>query len=375
MYVRGVAKVDARTKNLVKRLTPGDIAVINHSDLDGLAARALLEARPQAVINASKSFTGSYPTAGPLLLVQGGVPLLDGAGEDFFRQVQEGQVLEIRGEKIYSGGELLAAGQILEEGALKEKMEKAGANLNSLLAGFIENTFAYARREIGLVTGEYAFPPLRTTVKNRHVLVVVRGEHYKEDLRAIRSYIKDMRPVLIGVDGGADALLEEGYRPDLVVGDMDSVSSEALRCGAELVVHAYPDGRSPGRERVARLGLPAVTFAAPGTSEDIAVLLAYEKGAELIVVVGGHFCFQDFLEKGRQGMGSTFLVRLKAGSILVDARGVSRLYSHRLKAGHVVQFFLAALLPVGIVISVSPAIREFLRLALLKLKLSFFLFG
>ncbi|MGQ9824431.1 MAG: putative cytokinetic ring protein SteA [Desulfotomaculales bacterium] len=142
---------------------------------------------------------------------------------------------------------------------------------------------------------------MRTTVKNRHVLVVVRGEHYKEDLKAIRSYIKDMRSVLIGVDGGADALLEEGYRPDLVVGDMDSVSCEALCCGAELVVHAYPDGRSPGKERVARLGLPAVTLAAPGTSEDIAVLLAYEKGAELIVVVGGHFCFQDFLEKGRQG--------------------------------------------------------------------------
>jgi uncharacterized membrane-anchored protein len=374
MYVRGVAKVDARTKNLVKRLTSGDIAVINHSDLDGLAARALLETRPRAVINASKSFTGSYPTAGPLLLIQGGVPLLDGAGEDFFHQVQEGQVLEIRGEKIYSGGKFLGAGQILEESALKEKMEKAGANLNSLLAGFIENTFAYARREIGLVTGEYAFPPLRTTVKNRHVLVVVRGDHYKEDLRAIRSYIKDMRPVLIGVDGGADALLEEGYRPDLVVGDMDSVSCKALCCGAELVVHAYPDGRSPGGERVARLGLPAVTLAAPGTSEDIAVLLAYEKGAELIVVVGGHFCFQDFLEKGRQGMGSTFLVRLKAGSILVDARGVSRLYSHRLKASHVVQFFLAALLPAGIVISVSPAIREFFRLALLQLKLSFFLF-
>lgn len=375
MYIRGVARVDALTKNLVKRLTPNDIAVIDHTNLDGLAARALIAARPRAVINASASFTGAYPNTGPLLLVQAGIPLLDSAGEDFFRCVQDGQVIEIIDGKVYSGGNYLGSGQLLEESLLKEKMKQARNGMNDLLAGFVENTFEYARREIGLVTGEYLLPPLKTKISGRHALVVVRGENYREDLKAVRAYINEVRPVLIGVDGGADALIEEGYRPDLIVGDMDSVSTGALCCGAELVVHAYPDGCSPGGERLRRLGLPAKTFAAPGTSEDIAVLLAYEKGAELIVMVGGHFCLEDFLEKGRRGIGSTFLVRMKTGSILVDARGVSRLYSSRLKIRHVAQVFLAALLPAGIALFISPAVREILRLVFLQLKLSFLAVG
>lgn len=369
MHVRGVARIDRRTKNLVKRLTPGDIAVISHPNLDGLAARSLLCVRPRAVVNTARSTTGDYPNAGPLTLVRAGIVLLDNVGEKIMEKIKEGQVIEIVEDKIYLEGVLIGSGELLREDMLQKKMEEARRKMNGVLAGFIRNTIEHARSEIGLVTGEYRLPSLRTRIEGRHALVVVRGESYKEDLKAIRSYIREVRPVLIGVDGGADALVEFGYRPDLIVGDMDSVSDEALLSGAEVVVHAYPDGRSPGLKRIKDLDLPAAIFAAPGTSEDIAMLLAYEKGAELIVIVGAHFCVEDFLEKGRRGMGSTFLVRMKIGSVLVDAKGVSKLYRGRLCARHVAQIFLAALLPVGIVIFVSPVTRELLHLIFLQFKL------
>ncbi len=371
MYVRGVARVDGRTKNLVKRLTPNDIAVINHPNLDNLAARALLSIRPRAVINAARFTTGDYPNPGPLALVQRGIVLIDQAGERVLEKIKEGQVVEIIDGKIYREGILVGCGQVLEETVLKEKMARARGKMNAVLADFIRNTLEHAGSEIGLVTGEYPLPAVTTEIEGRHVLVVVRGEHYREDLSAIKFYIKEVKPVLIGVDGGADALLESGHRPALIIGDMDSVSDAALCCGAEIVVHAYPDGRAPGLERVRRLSRPAKIFAVPGTSEDIAILLAYEKGADLIVLVGAHSCVEDFLEKGRRGMGSTFLVRMKTGSILVDAKGVSKLYRHRVRTRHVAQLFLAALLPTGIVIFVSPVTRELLRLIYLQFKLIF----
>ena len=155
---------------------------------------------------------------------------------------------------------------------------------------------------------------------------MVRGYDYKADLDVLRPYIREFKPVLIGVDGGADALVEAGYTPDMIIGDMDSVTDDVLRCGAEIIVHAYPDGRAPGLARVHQLGVAALTFPAAATSEDIAMLLADEKGATMIVAVGTHDTLVEFLDKGRGGMASTFLTRLKIGGKLVDAKGVSRLY-------------------------------------------------
>ena len=156
------------------------------------------------------------------------------------------------------------------------------------------------------------------------------GPGHKRDLRIVRPYVRDFKPVLVAVDGGAEALLEEGWKPDVIVGDMDSVTDETLRCGAEILVHAYREGHAPGEERLRRLGVPFQTVAAPGICEDIALLLAHEKGAELIVAVGTHFNLVEFLERSRAGMSSTFVTRLKVGEILVDAKGVSRLVSRRI---------------------------------------------
>ncbi len=369
MVIKGIAKVDKRTKNLIKRLRTHEIAVIDHADLDELAAESIVNCRPKAVINASRSITGRYPNAGPLTLLKAGVPLLDAAGSAVIEEIHDGDEVVIRGEEVFCGGRLIARGRWLSELEVRAKMEATKKNIKQELAKFVENTLDYARKEQGLILGDYPLPSLHTKIQNRHALVVVRGQGYYEDIITIKSYIDEVKPVLIGVDGGADALLELGYRPDLIVGDMDSVSDEALLSGAEIVVHAYPDGRAPGLARVEKLGLPAVLFPAPGTSEDIALLLAYEKGAELIVAVGTHSNMIDFLEKGRSGMASTFLVRLKVGSILVDAKGVSKLYRQRLQPRHLAQIFLAAMLPLFVVVMVSPATRGFLKLLIMQIKL------
>ncbi|MEW5762155.1 MAG: putative cytokinetic ring protein SteA [Bacillota bacterium] len=367
--IRGKARLDRRTKNLVRRLMPGDIAIIDHAGIDRMAAEALVKARPRAVINAAASLSPYYPNPGPLIVARAGIPLLDAVGGEIFERVAEGTRIEIRENAVYRAGVQVARGEWLTPAVIARRMEEARGKISEVLESFVENTLSHARREIGLIAGGVTIPPVKTPLWGRHALVVVRGEAYREDLRAITSYIKEIKPVLIGVDGGADALLEFGFRPDIVVGDMDSVSDRALRAAREIVVHAYPNGHAPGLRRVQQLGLKAHLFAAPGTSEDIAMLLAYEKGADLIVAVGTHSNMFDFLEKGRPGMGSTFLVRLKVGNVLVDARGVSRLYRRSLKARHVAEIIAAALLPVAAVISLSPATREIVRLLYIQLRL------
>ncbi|GAB3445238.1 putative cytokinetic ring protein SteA [Phycicoccus ginsengisoli] len=328
--VRGPVRVDARTKNLTKRLRPGEIAVIDHQDIDKVSAEALLACRPAAVVNASPSISGRYPNLGPEILVEAGIPLVDNVGRDVMHDLHEGQQVRVDGGEVWVEDRVVARGQAFDEELVQAAMTEARAGLAVQLEAFAANTMEYLRRERELLLDGVGVPDITTELDGRHALIVVRGYHYKEDLKTLRSYIREYRPVLVGVDGGADALIEEGLRPDLIVGDMDSVSDAALRCGAEIVVHAYRDGNAPGLERVRRLGVEPVVFPATGTSEDVAMLLADDKGAELIVAVGTHATLVEFLDKGRSGMASTFLTRLRVGGKLVDAKGVSRLYRSRI---------------------------------------------
>lgn len=362
MGLKGTAKKDRKTKDLVKRLQSHDIAIIDHPELDEVAARSLLETKVKAVINVSPSLSPDYPNKGPLVLANAGIMLLDNIGPRVMTGVEEGQEIEIINGSVYVSGRPLGSGNVLTVDEIMAGMEEARGRMNDVLSKFARNTMEYAVNEIGLVAGQYQVPEIKTRIKGRHVLVVVRGQNYKEDLLTIKSYINEVKPVLVGVDGGADALREFGYRPDIIIGDMDSVSDETLRSGAELVVHAYKNGQAPGMDRLQKLGLSGIKFAIPGTSEDIAMLMAYEKGADLIVAVGTHSSMMDFLEKGRKGMASTFLVRLKVGSILVDAGGVGKLYKTPFKVRHVFHLVLAAMLPIAVVMIVSPATRELLRL-------------
>jgi len=368
--VRGSVKLGRKTKELVPALAPGEIAVIAHEDLDELAAAGLVEARVRAVINTRRSITGRYPNKGPSLLAEAGIPIVDGAGDALFDVLRDGDVVEIDGGRILRNGEAVGEGEILTKEAIEERHEQAKKNIVQEIERFVENTLEYARREKGLVLGQVRFPELETELAGRPALVVVRGQSYKEDLAAIGSYIEETHPVLIGVDGGADALLEAGFDPDIVVGDMDSVSDAALFAAKERVVHAYPDGRAPGLARVERLGLSARVVPSFGTSEDVALLMAYELGASLIVAVGTHSNIVDFLEKGRAGMASTFLVRLKVGSILIDAKGLSRVYKGRPRGRYPALVVLAALMPTLLVALLSKPVGEWTRMLVLYLRLA-----
>jgi uncharacterized membrane-anchored protein len=360
--VSGVARLDRRTKRLVGRLNPGDIAIIDHVDLDRVSADALVTAKVGAVINASPSISGRYPNLGPEIVVSAGIPLVDGVGPQVFAAIKEGTRVRVDGGAVYVGEERVADGTAQDEGLIAEQLGEARAGLSTQLEAFAANTMEYMKRERALLLDGVGVPAIRTKFEGRHALVVVRGYDYKEDLAALRPYIREYRPLLVGVDGGADALRDAGYTPDLIVGDMDSVSDDVLRCGAEVVVHAYSDGRAPGLSRVQDLGVEAVTFPAAGTSEDVALLLADEKGAALIVAVGTHATLVEFLDKGRGGMASTFLTRLRVGGKLVDAKGVSRLYRSRISTRALLLLVLAALVAIGAALAVSDAGRTYLDL-------------
>jgi len=359
--VLGPARLGRRTKTLTKRLAAGDIAIIDHVDLDRVSADALIACQVGAVVNVATSISGRYPNPGPQLLVEAGIPLVDEVGPDVFARVSEGRTVRLDGDTLYAGDEVVAKGKVQTPASVAAALAKAKAGMATQLRAFVSNTLDYMTRDGELIIAGITGPELRTRIEGRHVLVVVRGYHLREDLAALRSYIREFKPLMIGVDGGADTLLAAGYRPDLIVGDMDSVSDSGLRCGAELVVHAYPDGHAPGLARVQRLGLPSVLFPCPGTSEDVALLLADEKGASLIVAVGTHYTLDEFLDKGRGGHSSTWLTRLRVGGKLVDAKGVSRLYRPRVSGWALMVLVLAAVATILVAMAVIPAGQIFLR--------------
>jgi uncharacterized membrane-anchored protein len=364
----GHAKLDRTTKNLVKRLSPDDIAIIDHTDLDRVSAEELLESGVRVVVNVAPSQSGRFPNPGPLALVRGGVRLIDVTGQDLFDEVHEGELLTVRGAGLYRNGTQLASGHVLDERQLERMLAEQRGRVTEALETFAENTMRYLREEGKLLSEGIEFPTLTTRFRDRHALVVARGPGYKRDLRMVRPYVRDFKPVLIAVDGGADALLEAGYKPDVIVGDMDSVSDKALRCGAELLVHGYVDGPAPGEERAQRLGVSYQVVRATGISEDIALLLAFERGSELIVAVGTHFNLIEFLERNRAGMSSTFVTRLKVGEILIDAKGVSRLASRQVGIWPLVFFAVAGLMAIAVAILFSPALRHLIEYIALRLR-------
>ena len=369
MIVKAPIRVDRKTKKLAKRIQPGEIAVINHVDIDEVAANSLVEAKVKLVINAAESISGRYPNKGPGILTENNILIIDRVGEDLFNNVSEGETLLVEDGKIFRGDELIGEGDVLTREKVAVQIKLAYDNLGEELDRFIDNTIEYAKKEKGFILGEVEIPKVKTIYQGKQVLIVVRGQDYKEDLATMISYIEEVKPILVGVDGGADALMEFGYKPDVVVGDMDSVGDESLKAAGEIVVHAYTDGRAPGLKRVQELGLDAVVFPAPGTSEDIAMLIAYEYNAELIVALGTHSNIIDFLEKGRKGMASTFLVRMKIGAKLIDAKGVNLLYRSKLKIKYIWALIATALFPVLILASLSPKMQQFIQLMQLKLRI------
>lgn len=364
--VSAPARADTRTKRLCQRLQPGDIAIIDHADLDGPAAEGLVACRVRAVVNAAQSITGRYPNRGPEVLRNAGITLIDGVGCELLAEISEGEALRLCGGTLYRGETPLTSGQPMTAERLAREIEGARANLDVELQRFVRNTLSYVEEEKSLLFDLVALPHFNIEMRDRHVLVVVRGEGARQDLAAIHSYVRDRKPILIGVDGGADLLLNQGFTPQIIFGDMDSVSDDTLRCGAQLIIHAYPDGRCPGKARLDALGLDYQVLPGRGTSEDVILLAAYEKGAELLIAVGTHFNLIDFLDKARSGMSSTFLVRLRVGSRLVDAKGVSRLYHVPYPLFHYSLMMVTLLAAFATIVLLSPEVRSIIQLVVMQ---------
>lgn len=368
-FVHGVARVDTRTKRLIGRLQPGEIAIIDHDDIDRLAAEGLVERKVKAVVNAAPSSTGKYPNLGPLVLAAAGIPLVDAAGPELMERVKEGDLVRLDHGRVMIGEQVVAKGTVVSMEQAQSQLDTAKRDISTALEQFAENTLQYMLEEKDLLTDAIRLPEVRTDMTGRHVLVVARGYGYKNDLGAlVPAYIPDFRPVLVGVDGGADALIDTGLKPQMIIGDMDSVTTQALTSGAELVLHGYPDGRAPGKERLDALGLPYVTFEAAGTSEDVALLLAHERGAELIVAVGLRAGLVELMDKGRKGMASSFLVRLRVGPKLVDAKGVSELHRRGPTRAQLFGLVFAALVTMLIVVGISEPMQLVVEAFVLRLR-------
>jgi uncharacterized membrane-anchored protein len=384
--VVGPIRPGRRTKLLVGHLVRGDVALIDHLDIDRVSAEELIAAGAVAVLNCSASSGGSYPNLGPQLLVEAGILLVDLPDDALFDAVSDGDPVAIRTirpstvphdaaaaprAEVLRKGQVLTSGEILDLERVHADTEARRREIGEALERFAQNTIEHMREERELLAGRIELPRFATDFRDRSTLVVVRGVGHQRDLRALRPFIRDMRPVIVAVDGGADALLEVGLHPSMIVGDMDSAGEAALRCGAELVVHSYPDGEAPGRHRLEQLGLPFKLVPAPGTSQDVALLIAAEKGARLIVSVGSQFNLVDFLDRNRKGMSSTFLTRLRIGEILVDAKGVSRLYRPRPGLTPLLLVIAAGVLAMVAVVWETPALRDVVELLWLQLRVLF----
>jgi uncharacterized membrane-anchored protein len=384
--VSGPVRSGRRTKLLVKHLMHGDVALVDHVDIDRVSAEELIAAGAVAVLNCSASSSGSYPNLGPQLLVEAGILLVDLADDALFDVLSDGDPVVVLAPgavgagaigspgaravgEVLRSGELLARGEVLDLAGICAETEARRREIGEALERFAQNTIEHMREERELLAGRIELPRFATDFRDRSTLVVVRGVGHQRDLRALRPFIRDMRPVIVAVDGAAEALLEAGLTPNMIVGDMDSAGEGALRCGTELVVHCYPDGRAPGRRRLEELGVQFKLVPAPGTSQDVAMLIAAEKGARLIVSVGSQFNLVEFLDRNRKGMSSTFLTRLRIGEILVDAKGVSRLYRPRPGLTPLLVVILAGLIAMVAVVWMTPALRDVVNLLWLKLQL------
>jgi len=325
--VAGTARLGRTTKRLTPTLGPGDVAVIDHPDLDRLSAEDLVRSGVACVVNAAPSSTARYPNPGPLVLAEAGVLLVDAPDVPLFALLSDGDGLAVTGGRIERDGELLGYGEVQDLARAKRHLELGRDRLDQAVSAFTANTMAHLRSEGELLARPVGLPSLHTAFRGRPAVVVVRSASAREELAQLAGFVREERPVLVAVDGGADALLDAGLAPDVIVGDFDSASDAALRSGAELVVHAHPDGRAPARERMERLGLGFHVVSTPGTSEDAGMLLAADLGAELLVAVGSSWDVVDFLDRGRDGVSSTFLTRLRTGGMLVSAPVAARLYS------------------------------------------------
>ena len=352
--VVGTARVDRDIDRLLRRVCPGDIVVLDILDLDRITADALVEADIAGVVNASASISGRYPNLGPEVLVANGVTLIDEAGPAVFKKVKDGARVRLHNGAVYSGDRRLVLGVERTDTEISDLMHEAKSGLVAHLEAFAGNTIEFIRSESPLLIDGIGIPEIDIDLRRRHVVLVGDERHATADLKSLKPFIKEYQPVLIGAGMGADVLRRAGYRPQLIVGDPDQLSTDVLRCGAQVVLPADADGHAPGLERIQDLGVGAMTFPAAGSAMDLALLLADHHGAALLVTAGHTASIETFFDRTRQqSTPSMFLTRLKVGEKLVDARAVATLYRNRISAGAVALLVLTMLAAIVVALWVS----------------------
>lgn len=352
--ISGIARVDRDTGKLLRRVGHGDVVVLDEIDLDRVTADALVSAGVLAVVNASVSISGRYPNLGPEVLVANGITLIDAPGTDLMKVVKDGSKVRLHEGAVYTGERLLVQGEEQVEAEISDRMIEAKTGLVDHLEAFSGNTIEFIRSESPLLIDGVGVPDIDVDLKDRHVVVVADGPDHLADLKSLKPFIKEYSPILIGVGVGADSLAKAGYRPDLIVGDPDGITAETLKCGAEVVLPADPDGHAQGLSRIQDLGIGAMTFPASASPSDLALLLADHHGASLIVTVGTTVSLDEFFDRGRRDTNpAAFMTRLKVGPKLVDAKAVSTLYSSRVSGAAVALLVLAALTAVIVALVVS----------------------
>lgn len=356
----GIARVDRNTRRLLKRVGPGDVVVLDEMDLDRLTADRLVEAGVVAVINTSPSISGRYPNLGPEVLVANNILLLDTVSSDAFSKIKDGIKVRIDEGVVYADKvikkepEVLVKGIELTDSDIAERMIEARNGLADHLEAFAGNTIEFIRTESALLIDGIGVPELELSMKHRHVIVVADGPDHAEDLKRLKPFIKEYVPIMVGVGRGADTLMKQGYRPDLIVGDPDEITSATLKCGAEVILPADTDGHAKGLERIQDLGIGATTFPSTGAPADLALLLAHHHGASLIVTAGAAATLDDFFDRSRRESNpATFLTRLKLGTKLMDAKAVATLYRNRVSGIGIALVVLAALIAVIVVLLAS----------------------
>lgn len=361
----GLARVDRNTTKLLGRVGEGDVAVVDDIDLDRVTADALVDAGVAAVVNGAESISGRYPNLGPEVLVTAGVTLIDGAGEDALRTIKDGSRVRVHEGAVYAGERWLAGGTELAAEEIADRMIEAKTGLVNHLEAFSGNAIEFIRSESPLLIDGVGVPDIDTDLEGRHVVVVSDGPGHGEDLKNLKPFIKEYAPVLVGVGAGADALVKQGYRPELIVGDPGRIGTDTLKCGAQVVLPADQDGHAAGLERIQDLGIGAMTFPAAGAPTDLALLLADHHGASLIVTVGSSASLDDFFDRSRGDSNpSAFLTRLKVGQKLVDGKAVATLYRSRVSGMAIAMLIVAALLAIVVAVAVTGAGQVFLDRAI-----------
>lgn len=350
----GIARVDRNIDRLLRRVCPGDIVVLDVLDLDRITADALVEAEIAAVVNASSSVSGRYPNLGPEVLVTNGVTLIDETGPEIFKKVKDGAKVRLYEGGVYAGDRRLIRGTERTDHDIADLMREAKSGLVAHLEAFAGNTIEFIRSESPLLIDGIGIPDVDVDLRRRHVVIVADEPSGPDDLKSLKPFIKEYQPVLVGVGTGADVLRKAGYRPQLIVGDPDQISTEVLKCGAQVVLPADADGHAPGLERIQDLGVGAMTFPAAGSATDLALLLADHHGAALLVTAGHAANIETFFDRTRvQSNPSTFLTRLRVGEKLVDAKAVATLYRNHISGGAIALLALTMLIAIIVALWVS----------------------